>query len=258
MSDTPSRFERAIEITRDSVALAVVPVAATLLSGSKIARTLSAGPGGGVTFPLPTGLPTLWTYVSVPSVTGPGSAGGPLSLVAFIPLFVVGLLITAALEAGFLGSLSRRIDGGAFALVEGVKRFTLRMVGVNLLRAAIVFAVFPLVVVPPLAIVVVLGLMYLVYGLPFEVVVHDVDFRTALETTVSHALDGGPYATFGIAHLVAGAVASLFLTSLVRNGGVLGIVIATLVIAVPAVFVAVYGLLVFRDLTTVEAGSARR
>lgn len=56
------------------------------------------------------------------------------------------------------------------------------MVGVNLLRAAIVFAVFLLVVVPPLAIVVVLGLMYLVYGLPFEIVVHDADFSSALQT----------------------------------------------------------------------------
>lgn len=252
----PPRFDRAIDITRDSVQLAAVPVAATLLSGSKIARTLSAGPGGGVSFPLPTGLPTLWTYVSVPSAAGTGSVGGPLSLVAFIPLFVVGLLVTAALEAGFLGSLMRRIDEEAIAFVESVKRFTLRMVGVNLLRAAIVLAVFPLLVVPPLAIVVVLGLMYLVYGLPFEIVVHDADFRTALETTVSHAFDGGLYATFGVAHLILGAVASLLLTSLVRNGGLLGIVIATLVIAVPAVLVAAYGLLVFRDLTTTETETA--
>ena len=252
----PSRFDHALDITRDSIGLATVPVAATLLSGSKIARTLAAGPGGGVTFPLPTGLPTLWSFVSVPSATDPGSAGGPLSVVAFIPLFVAGLLITAALEAGFLGSLSRRIDREPIAFVKDVKRFAFRMVGVNLLRAAIVFAVSPLVVVPPLAIVIVLGLIYLVYGLPFEIVVNDAEFIEALESTVAHALDGGLYAAFGIGHLIVGAIASVFLTSLVRNGGILGIVIATLVIAVPAVFIATYGLLVIRDLTVADTGKA--
>jgi hypothetical protein len=249
-----SRFDHAVEVTVDSVALAIVPIVATLLSGSEIARILSAGPGGGIAFPFPTGLPTLWTYVSVPGVAAIGSGGGPLTITAFVPLYVLGLVITAVLEAGFLGSLSQRLDGEAGGFVESVERFTLRMVGVNLLRTALVLAIVPFLVFPPLALVVVLGLTYLVYGLPFEIVVRDVAFMTALEAAVSRAFDGGLYATFGLAHLIAGAVGSAVLTVVVRTGGLPGILIATLVIAVPAVFVAVYGLLVFGDLAANETG----
>ena len=244
----PSRFERAVDVTQDSLDLAVVPVAATLLSLSKVTRALEGPPGGGVTFPFPTGLPTLWTYVSLPGGPGGVSPGGPLSLVAFLPLFVVGLVLTSALEAGFLGSLSRRIDGAPAAFVGSARRFTLRMVGVNLVRAAAVFAVLPLLVFPPLAVLVMLVLTYFLYGLPFEVVVGDVAVREAIEATLSHALEGAPYATFGFAHLLAGAAGSVVVTGVVRNGGVLGILVGTLAVAVPSVFVATYGLLVFRDL----------
>lgn len=246
----PSTFDRSIEITRESLALALVPIAASLLSGSKIARVQEAGPGGGMTFPFPTGLPTLWTYVSVPtgSSGGVGSISGPLAFGVFVPLFVVGLLVTSALEAGFLGSLNRRIDGGTIDFVANVKRFTIRIVGVNLLRAIIVFAMFPLLVFPPLALGVVLVLIYLIYGLPFEIVINDIGLVESIEATVSYALNGGPYAWFGLAHLLGGAVASLFLTTLVRNHGMFGIVVGTLIVAVPAVFVATYGLLVFREL----------
>lgn len=246
----PSTFDRSIEITQQSLTLALIPVAASLLSGSKIARVQEAGPGGGMTFPFPTGLPTLWTYVSVPtgSGSGVGSISGPLEFGVFVPLFLVGLLITSALEAGFLGALNRRIDGRSVDFVTSVKRFTVRIVEVNLLRAILVFAMFPLIVMPPLAIGVMLVLIYLIYGLPFEIVIRDVGFIEALKGTIAHALSGGDYALFGLAHLLGGAVASLFLTTLVRNYGLFGILVGTAIVAVPAVFVATYGLYVFRDL----------
>lgn len=251
----PSTFDDALAFTRDSIDLAAVPIIATLLSLSKITQALEAGPGGGITFPLPTGLPTLWTYVSLPGGPAGGpSVSGPLAFTLFVPLFDVGLVLTSALEAGFLGSLNRRIDGRSTDFLGSVQRFTVRMVGVNLLRALVVFAVFPLMAVPPLAIVVILGLMYLIYGLPFEIVVRDVGFLAGVEATVSHAFDGGFYAVFGVAHLFAGAMGSLILTGIVRNGGVLGVLLGTALVAVPAVFVAVYGLLVFRELGTGEIG----
>lgn len=246
----PSRFDRSIDITRQSLPLALVPVAASLLSGSKIARVQEAGPGGGMTFPFPTGLPTLWTYVSVPtgSGSGVGSISGPLAFGVFVPLFIIGLLATSALEAGFLGALNRRIDGRSVDFVASMRRFTVRIVGVNLLRAVLVFAMFPLIVIPPLAIGVMLVLIYLIYGLPFEIVVRDMGFMEALEDTVSHALNGGDYALFGLVHLVGGAVASLFLTTIVRNHGLFGILVGTAIVAIPALFVAIYGLFVFREL----------
>ncbi|MFB6178582.1 MAG: hypothetical protein ABEI77_02525 [Halorientalis sp.] len=251
----PTRFDRAKAITNESLALAVVPAIATVLSLSKVTTALTAGRGGGITFPFPTGLPTLWTYVSLPGVVGTGtSAAGPLSRIAFVPMFLLGLLITSALEAGLLGSLLARIEGRRSDFGASVEQFTLRMIGVNLVRAAIVLVVAPLIVVPPLALVVILALTYLVYGLPFVLVVRDCDLVTGIEHTVSLALDGGEYAAFGGAHLLVGAAASVILTALARNTGVLGILLGTAIVAVPAVFVASYGLLVFRD--HVEVGAS--
>lgn len=243
----PSRLDRAIDVTRDSLWLATVPAVATLLSFSKVARALAVDGGGGVTFPFPAGLPTLWTYVSLPGGTGAGGPGGPLALIAFVPLFALGLVVTSALEAGFLGALAERLDGEPGDFAASVRRFTPRIVGVNLIRMGVVLAALPLLMVPPLAVVVVLGLSYLLYGLPFEVVARDAGIRAALEATVERALDGGDYAAFGAAHLLVGAVASLALTGLVRNTGILGVLLGTALVCVPAVFVAAYGLLLFRE-----------
>lgn len=250
----PSTFDDALDVTRRSLDLAHLPAIATLLSLSKVTQALEAGPGGGMTFPMPTGLPTLWTYVSLPSGSGGMSISGPLAFTAFIPLFIVGLVITSALEAGFLGTLRRRIEGRPVDFLASAKQFVWRMILVNLLRALVVFAMFPLIAIPPLAIVVVIAVTYLIYGLPFVIVVTDEDFETSLRTTIDQALSGGRYAGFGVAHLLGGAVLSLFLTTLVRNGGLFGILVGTAVVAVPAVFVGAFGLLLFRELV-VEQGT---
>jgi len=248
----PSRFDRAAAVTQYSVELAVVPFVASLLSLSKVQQALSAG-GGGVTFPFPSGLPTLWTYVSLPGVagTGTGTAASPTALLTVVPLLLVGLLVTSALEAGFLGALDGRIGHSGRGFTGSVEQFTLRMVGVNLVRTAVVLVALPFVVVPPLlvlALVAVVVLSYLTYGLPFVVVTQETGVVTALGRTVDYATDGGSYARFGFGHLVAGAVASLVLSVLARNAGVLGILVGAAIVAVPAVFVASYGLFVFRDL----------
>lgn len=248
----PSRYDRATEVTLGSLRLAAVPAAATLLSFSKITRALETDSVGGVVFPFPSGLPTLWTYVSLPNGPTGGAGGAPLSGPLSGPLFVVaflsGLLLTSALEAGFLGSLSRRIDGSRPAFVESARRFTLRIAGANLLRAALVFAALPLLVVPPVALVVVLVVTYLTYGLSFVVVVRDERLSEAIATTVGLALGGGSYAAYGLTHLLVGAVCSFALTGFVLNGGPLAVLVAAVVVAVPCVFVAAYGLLVVRGL----------
>ena len=244
----PSTFDRATAVTGRSLPLAVVPALASLLSLDSVVRALRAGPGGGITLPFPTGLPTLWTYVSLPSGPGGVPVGGTLSLAAFVPLFVAGLLVTSALEAGLLGTLSTRIDGGRGGFAASVRRYTLRIVGVNLVRFTVVVAALPFaLLLPPLALLVVLVGSYLVYGLPFVVVTRDVGVGKALDATVGHAADGGAYAAFGLKHMVAGAVASLALSWLARTG-VVGVLVGTAAVAVPSVFVAAYGLLVFRRL----------
>lgn len=246
----PSRFDRAETVTRQSAVLAAVPALATLLSLSNVAQALAARSAGGISFPFPTGLPTLWTYVSLPSTPVDGAVGGPLSIVTFVPAFVVGLLVTSALEAGFLGSLERRVAGKSIAFVESVRRFGLRMVGVNIIRFGTVLVALPFFVVPPLALLVVIVLSYLVYGLSFVIVVEDAGLGAGLSTCVGYALSGGRYAAFGLAHLLLGAVASFVMSALVLNTGLIGIFLGTAIVAVPAVFVATYGLLVFQGLAS--------
>ncbi|ELZ29706.1 hypothetical protein C475_02126 [Halosimplex carlsbadense 2-9-1] len=243
----PSRFDRAVAVTEESLSLAWIPAAATLLSGSQVARALAAEGGGGVTFPFPAGLPTLWTYVSLPSGPAGVGTGGPLSAALVVPLFLVGLLVTSALEAGFLGALNARIDGEPGAFADAVRRYTLRIVGVNVIRFGVVLVAIPFLILPPVGLLVVLALSYLVYGLPFAVVVADADLGTALDETVERAKAGGEYAEFGVAHLVAGAAGSFVLSGAVRTLGPVGVVFGTAVVAVPAVIVAAYGLLLFRD-----------
>ncbi|MFB6152785.1 MAG: hypothetical protein ABEJ27_00890, partial [Halodesulfurarchaeum sp.] len=67
----------------------------------------------------------------------------------FIPLFLIGLVVTAALEAGFLGSIVARLNDEGTSFLANARRYLVQMIGVNLVRAAIVFAAFPLLVVSP-------------------------------------------------------------------------------------------------------------
>ena len=241
-------MDRAAGVTRRSLPLAVVPAVAGLLSLSNVARALRAGPGGGVSFPFPTGLPTLWTYASVPGGSGGAAVTGPLSVALFVPLFLVGLLVTSTLEAGLLGTLSARLDGDPDDFGGSARRYALRMVGVNLLRFCVVLLALPFALVfPPLALLVVVVGSYLLYGLPFVVVTREAGLEEALGATTGYASEGGRYAAFGFGHLVAGAACSLALSPLVRMG-LGGVLLGTALVAVPAVFVAAYGLLVFRDL----------
>ena len=75
----------------------------------------------------------------------------------------------------------------------------------NLVRVAVVLAALPFLVFPPLAILVVLALGYLTYGLPFVVVTRDAGVLPALERTVGYATDGGAYG-YPAAFLVAGGL----------------------------------------------------
>lgn len=244
----PSRIDATVSGVQDNLDLALVPVVATLLSISEVLRALGTNASGGFTFPFPAGLPTLWTYVSIPNTPVSGGTD-PGQFVAFLPIFLVGLLITAALEAGFLGTITSRLTGSGSSFFTNVEVYTLRILGVNLLRAAITFVVAPIFFVSPvIGLPVLLGLMYLLYGLSFVIVANDARFFDALEITIDYATDGGDYAVFAIAHLLIGAVVSFFFTAVVVNLGIGGLLVGTVVVAVPALFVATYGVFLFHDL----------
>jgi len=248
-----STFAQATETTLQSLPLAVVPLLASLLSPAKIATVLSKPIDGGVSFPVPSGLPTLWSFVQANGLTVSGSGGAGLSPFVWLPLFAVGLLIASALEAGFVGAVANRLDGESADFLTNVTRYGRRMIGVNLVRFAVVLLALPFIVFGPLAILVVVGLEYLVYGLPFVVVVERVGVVEGLSQTTSYALSASPeYVGFGVAYLIVGAVTSFVLTGFVYGTGIVGILVGSVLVAVPAVFVVAYGLLVFRALAAGE------
>ncbi len=256
--DNPdSRLEHAWSLLRRRPRLTAVPAVASLLSVTSLARALDAGPGGGVTFPLPSGLPTVWTYASLPNTTGPAATEtfglGGVAAVLF------GAAVAGVLEAGLLGTFDSLADGlsapgdaphGKSLFRRSVARHGLPVVAAQLLRAGVVLAVLPVVLVAPTAAVIVFPIVFVVsyalYGLPFVIVVEARGFRSALDRTLQLAGSGGNYPRFAITHVLAGAAVSLPVSSLIR-GGVTGVTVAVALTAPVGALVAAYGVLVFRD-----------
>lgn len=247
----PSRTDRARALLGRRPELLAVPAVASLLSLSSLARALAAGPGGGVTLPLPAGLPTVWTYASLPTSGGVPVAGGGLGLLPGLAAFLVGTFLTGALEAGLVGTLDDLAAGRPAVFAVAVRRHAVPVTLARLLRAGLVLVVAPFVLAaPPLAVVAVpllLAASYALYGLPFVIVVEDRRFRPALARTLRLARRGGASLRFAVAHVLAGAAVSLPVSVLIR-GGLPGVLAAVAVTAPVAAFVAAYGVCLFRDL----------
>lgn len=257
-SDDPdSRLARAKTLFRRRPWLIAVPVVASLVSVSNLLRALDAGPGGGVTFPLPNGLPTVWTYASLPSQTTP-AATGVVGLFPGVAAFFAGAVFVGVLEAGLLGTLAGLADGDEPSFPAAASRHAVPVVAARLLVAGIVLVVISVLLVAPPAAVLIAPLLlvvsYVLYGLPFVIVVEGRRFRSALTRTLQLARSGGVYARFAVAHLVAGAVVSVPVSSLIR-GGLPGVAVAVVVTAPVGVFVAAYGVVVFRELARDAASS---
>ncbi|MFB6081427.1 MAG: hypothetical protein ABEJ67_01265 [Halanaeroarchaeum sp.] len=253
MSAQPSStLDRATALTKAALPLAVVPVLATLLDVGKVVAMTAPRSGGGMKFPFPTGLPTLWTFTSV-STQGSGVSVVPtatMSLVMAVPLLVVGFLLTSALEAGFLGSLARRAAGRRPSFSDAVTDYVVPILVKNVLSMLSLLLALPFFVFPPLAVLVSLVVSYFIYGMPFVIVVEDVGAIDALRASVGYGKRGGAYLTYGVGFLVVGAVASVFFTSMVYGLGLLGVLIGAVVVAVPSVFLAALGVVVFRSLSS--------
>lgn len=258
-SSTPSpdppdgRLSRALETTRRSLPLAVLPFLASVLAPAKVATVRSSTTDAGVTFSFPSGLPTLWSFVQANGITLSGPGG--LALATWLPLAAVGLLVSAVLEAAFVGGVSNRVDGEDAALAANARRYGPRMVGVNLVRFAVVLVALPFALLGPLVLLPIIVLGYLTYGLPFVLVVEDVGVGAALSRSVSDAVASGAYARFGVAYLLGMLVPSFVLTVVVYGSGLIGVVLGAALVAVPAVFVVAYGVLVFRALASSDRAS---
>lgn len=132
------------------------------------------------------------------------------------------------------------------------------VVTAHLLVAGVVLVTVPvLLVAPPAAVLtapLLLVVSYVLYGLPFVIVVERRRFRPTLARTLQLARSGGVYARFAVAHLVAGAAVSVPVSSLIR-GGLPGVAVAVAATAPVGVFVAAYGVVVFRELARDAASS---
>lgn len=250
MSVRPStHLAGAIDLTRTTLPLAVVPALASLLEFSKVAAMAAPRGGLGVTVPLPTGLPTLWTFVNATPLGGgavaPAMAGAAGT---WLPLFLVGLVFTAALEAGFLGVLVARSADRYARFLDSSATYFARMLGINLLTLLVFVVGLPLLVFPPLAFAFVLVAGYLLYGLPFVVVIEDATVLEAVGVSIGYALDGGEYLAYAVGYLAVGTVGSVVLTAMVYNFGLVGILVGAVIVAVPALFVTAFGVVVFRSL----------
>lgn len=245
-------LDDATETARSVAYLAFVPAVASLLSYEKLAKTAAAGPGGGVTFPLPTALPDLWTFVSVPNTGVSVNLGVPLVLA---PVFFV---VQAALTAGYLGSIDDAIDGSRPDFGRHIASRTLPVLGVQFVVFALTLAGFSLalvggMVLAPVSVLLGLAVGYLLWAAPILVVVKERSVGGALIASATHALNGGRYAAFSVGYLVAGLVASFALSTLVR-GRLSVILVAIVVLAYPLLVVSVATVQVVRSLPRVEAG----
>ena len=232
--------------------LAVVPALATLLAYEKVMKTASAGPGGGMKFPMPAALPDLWTFISVPNTGVTFELGVPLVLA---PVFFV---LHAALVAGFLGSIDDAIEDEVPDFSAHVAANTLPVLGVQLVVFALVIASFSFAFVggmalAPVSALLALAVVYLTWAAPILVVVRNRGVGDALLASVTYALDGGRYVSFTASYLLAGTLVSLVLSTLVR-GRLFLLVTAAVVLAYPLLVVSVATVKVVKSLPRVEAG----
>ncbi len=164
-------------------------------------------------------------------------------------------------EAGVLGTFDSLTGGlsapgdtphGRSLFRRGVGQHGVPVVAARLLRAGVPLVLISVVAVVPATAVVAFPAVFLVgyalYGLPFVVVVEGRGLRSAVNHTLQRARSGGSYLRFVVAHLVAGAFVSVPVSALVRTG-VPGVLAAVALTAPLSVFVAAYGVLVFRDTT---------
>lgn len=243
-------LDDASETARSVPYLAVVPAIATLLAYEKFAKTASAGPGGGMKFPMPAALPDLWTFVSVPNTGVSFELGVPLLLA---PVFFV---LHAALVAGYLGSIDDAIEAEVPDFSAHVAANTLSVLGVQLVIFALTIASFSFALVggmalAPLSVLLALALGYLTWAAPILVVVRDRGVRDALVASVTYALNGGQYVAFTAAYLAAGTFVSFVLSTLVR-GRLFALVFATVVLAYPLLVVSVATVKVVKSLPRVD------
>ncbi len=190
---------------------------------------------------------------SDPFATGPGRGSSseftidtPLESIA-MPVQSLGLetlgwigfllliygVIAAAVTAGYLGGIDRRLRGERAAPLTCLAQFAPRMLLYYAVFFGAMFLALPILLIAPplllLAIPFIILIGYLFYAVPFLLVVADEGVLESFRRSYGFALSGGPYLSFALWHVVVTGICSLVLSVLASGGGV-GVLIALLVV----------------------------
>lgn len=224
---------RAVDRFGDLLPLAAIPIVVGLTNTGNIERALEPGDTHfGITAGLPTPVPDLWTFVSLPSPNGIHVSPG---LPAFLVLLPVVIAVHAALSAGYVGSIHRRLDGRSYDFRGCVTRYFVRFLLYTLAVWAVILGLLGVALAVPVALFVVIPLVFLLaycfYAVPFLFVTDDEPFFGALDHSLALALDGGHYFRFAVGFALTVAAISIVATPLAVNAGAVGIAIGSLATA---------------------------
>lgn len=248
---------RAREHLGSLLALAVVPFVLGVLSLDKFRQVAATGVDFrvGITFGFPSTVATSWDFLSLQNAA-PGVNLPTRSLETTVFVLVVVAVLSAALGAGYLGSIRRELAGVERDFLADARTYFGPFLGYELLQLVFVLLALAVALVElSLAVVVLLGLLafgYLFYAAPYLVVIEGVDLPTALRRSYGYATTSRAYASFFVQYLLAVAVVSLVATPLFSTS-VPGAVLGTLVLAPVCLLFNTATVLFVRDL----AGGSR-
>ncbi len=228
-------LSEAAERTDRTLPLAAVPLVVSLLAVDKLRRVAGFdGVNFGVSFGFPSAVTGGWTFLSLPS-GGPGMTVYPSNLPSFAVATAAATLVTAALGAGYLGSLRRAIAGKQRQFLADTRAYVAPLLlfqaaslaaSLTFVGAALVSPALLVVVVPVLV-----ALAYLFYATPYLVVTGDRSVVSALSASYGYATEGGEYASFFLRYLAATAVVSLPAVPLFTSLGLIGSLAGMVVLA---------------------------
>lgn len=204
--------------------LVAIPFLGTFLAIDDVRRAVTtSGFHLGFAFRFPAAMPTLWTFVSLPS-RGPGVHVS--STVYLIPAV---LLVKSALTAGLIGSLEQVLETGSYRFATNVRRYFGRFLVYEVLVWALFAPVLLLGVAGSILVLFTLPLFvavsYLFYATPYLLVTEDLGVVEALSLSYRLAVAGGAYFEYGIGHLLFVLVVSLVGTVIATNLGIGGVVL---------------------------------
>lgn len=221
--------------------LAVVPFTVALLSAEKFTRLGGTDFHVGISFSLPFPVTGGWAFLNLPqaSATSVGTAGIETSVSQFglasLGFVFLSMVATAALTAGYLGTIRRALTDDQPRFIEDIRRYIAPMLGFQLLILLAVLVTLLFSIISPLFLLIfAVGFLaggYFFYPALFIVVADDCDLLVALARSYELTSAGGPAFSYAVRYLLATAAISIVATVVFVNLGVIGVLVGLAVLA---------------------------